>query len=57
MQKARNYFRDSLQEFRHVTWPTKTQTQRLTITVIAFVSFSAIFFGFADYLFSLIFTF
>ena len=48
MQAIVNYFQGSLEELRHVTWPTQQQAIRLTGVTIAFIFCSAIFFGTVD---------
>jgi preprotein translocase SecE subunit len=46
------YFKESLEEFNHVSWPTRKQTIRLTILVIGFVILSSIFIGIFDFIFT-----
>lgn len=43
-----SYINDSLEELRHVRWPTRQQAIRFSIVVIAFVAASAVFFGVVD---------
>ncbi len=47
-----SYFRDSLEELRHVRWPTQQQAVRLTVIVIGFIIVASIFFGVVDGIFS-----
>lgn len=42
------YFRESLEELRHVRWPTQHQAIRLTTIVIGFLIVASIFFGVVD---------
>ncbi|MBT5015878.1 preprotein translocase subunit SecE [Candidatus Peregrinibacteria bacterium] len=50
------YFKNSFNELRKVTWPTKEQTLRLTIIVSIFSLIVAFFFGVLDYVFNVGFT-
>lgn len=45
-----SYFRDSLEELRHVQWPTQQQAIRLTTIVVAFIAINAAVFGLVDFL-------
>jgi len=47
-----NYFRDSIQELKKVTWPTKYQAVRLTLIVLGFCLVSAIVIGIFDFAFN-----
>ena len=47
------YLRESYEEFRRVTWPTKNQAIRLSAIVLSFVLISAVFVGALDYVFHL----
>jgi preprotein translocase subunit SecE len=49
MASVTKYFRDSIEELRHVRWPTRQQAIRLSIIVIAFTVLCAAFFGFIDF--------
>lgn len=53
----KQYLQESLEEFNHVTWPTKNQTIRLTTIVIGFLIFAAIFIGAIDIVFNYFMTF
>lgn len=44
-----NYFRNSWQELRQVTWPDRMQTVRLTFAVIAFATVFGIAIAIVDY--------
>ncbi|HRH94188.1 MAG TPA: preprotein translocase subunit SecE [Candidatus Peribacteria bacterium] len=47
-----NYIEGSIEELRHVTWPTQQQAVKLTGITIAFIIVTAAFFGIVDGLFS-----
>ena len=42
------YFTGSLEELRHVRWPTQQQAIRLTVIVVVFILVMSLFFGFVD---------
>ncbi len=46
-----NYFQESYQEVRKVTWPTKNQAVRLTFLVLGFCLVAAIIVGAFDFAF------
>ena len=48
----RRYFRETRGELRRVTWPTREESQRLTMVVIAVTIVFAIFLGALDATFS-----
>lgn len=50
------YVRESYEEFRRVTWPTKNQAIRLSAIVLSFVLLSAVFIGALDFIFNLGYT-
>ncbi|MBN1494777.1 preprotein translocase subunit SecE [Candidatus Peregrinibacteria bacterium] len=50
--KIVQYFTDSYQELRRVTWPTKNQAVRLTAIVLGFCLFMAAVIGLLDFLFN-----
>ena len=52
MNATSTYVRESLEELRHVRWPTQQQAIRLTVIVIGFIAASSIFFGVVDLGFS-----
>lgn len=45
------YVRESYEELRRVTWPTRNQAIRLSAIVLSFVVVSALFIGLVDYVF------
>lgn len=52
--KIVEYVKETRNELRHVSWPTRKQAIVFTIVVIAVSLGVAIFLGFFDFLFSLI---
>ncbi len=46
------YIRESIEELRHVRWPTRQQAVRLSIIVIGFTIICAALFGLVDFLLS-----
>lgn len=46
------YLRDTLSELRQVTWPTRQETLKLTLTVIAISLGMAIYVGSLDFVFT-----
>lgn len=46
------YINESLEELRHVRWPTQQQAVRLSTIVIGFIIVSSLFFGLIDTLLS-----
>ncbi|MEK7590938.1 MAG: preprotein translocase subunit SecE [Patescibacteria group bacterium] len=57
MQGISNYINESLEELRHVRWPTRQQAVRLSVIVLAFTAASSAVFGFIDFLLSEILSF
>ncbi len=51
--KLVQYFKDTLGELKHVTWPTTKQAINYTILVIAISIAVAFILGFFDYIFTL----
>lgn len=49
VEKTQDYFRGAINEVKKVTWPTRTQTIRYSILVIAMSVGVAAFFGVLDY--------
>ena len=49
-----NYIKDTHEELKHVSWPTRQQSIVFTIAVIVISILASIFLGFFDYIFSLI---
>ena len=43
-----NYIKDSIGEFRKVTWPTRNQAVKLTIITVIFTAFSTFILVFSD---------
>ncbi len=57
MNTIKKYFKGSLEELTKVTWPTKNQAVKLTIIVLVFTVVVAVFLGFIDYLFNLLYNY
>jgi preprotein translocase subunit SecE len=53
MSKLANYIKDSIAEMKKVTWPSKKETYRYTVLVIAISLGIAAFLGVLDYIFNL----
>ena len=53
MSRLSNYFAETMEEMKHVSWPTKNQTIMFTILVILISVAVAAYLGLFDYLFSL----
>ncbi len=47
--KFPKYIRESIQEAKKVTWPTRKETWKLTFAVIVFTTFFTVFIVIADY--------
>ncbi len=47
-----SYLKDTRQELKHVTWPTRKQAIQYTIAVILISGITAYLLGFFDYIFS-----
>jgi len=52
--KTINYIKESIEEIKKVTWPTKKETKQYTLLVIAISIAVAIYLGALDYIFNLI---
>ncbi|MFA7088106.1 MAG: preprotein translocase subunit SecE [Patescibacteria group bacterium] len=52
MNKIANYIKESADEMKKVTWPTKKETYNYTMLVIGISIGVAIFLGALDYIFS-----
>jgi len=52
MSKISNYLKESIEEMKKVTWPTKKETYNYTILVIGISLGVAIFLGALDYIFT-----
>ncbi|MDD4333215.1 MAG: preprotein translocase subunit SecE [Patescibacteria group bacterium] len=50
--KIANYIRESIEEMKKVTWPTKKETTNYTLLVIFFSLGVAAFLGGLDYIFT-----
>lgn len=48
MQRLMSFFRDTVREMKKVSWPKRKELTRYTITVMATVTFFAIFFAVID---------
>lgn len=53
MSKITSYIKDSVEEMKKVTWPTKKETYRYTVLIIGISLGVAIFLGSLDYIFNL----
>ena len=49
------YIKDSKTELKKVTWPTREETIKHTLLVVAFSLAVAVFLGIADYILSVVF--
>ncbi len=49
--RIKNFFEESRREFKRVNWPSRAETTRYTIFVIAFSIILAAFLGFLDFAF------
>ncbi len=52
--KLIDYLKETKGELKHVKWPSKEDTVRFTVIVIAISVFIAFFLGFFDFIFSYI---
>ena len=52
MSKLINYIKESYAEMKKVTWPSKKETYRYTVMVIAISLATAAFLGFLDAIFA-----
>jgi len=52
MTSIARYINESIEELRHVRWPTRQQAVRLSIIVLSFTVLSAAIFGIVDFLLS-----
>lgn len=57
MNKLANYLKASISEMKKVTWPSKKETYRYTVLVIAISLATAVFLGALDYIFNFGFAF
>lgn len=54
INRIKTYISESIQEFRHVNWPTRQEAIRLTMIVIGISLALAVFLGFFDTIFRII---
>ncbi|MFA5318168.1 MAG: preprotein translocase subunit SecE [Patescibacteria group bacterium] len=52
LPKISNYLKESIEEIKKVTWPTKKETRQYTILVIIVSLSVAIYLGLLDYIFN-----
>ncbi|PIR47631.1 preprotein translocase subunit SecE [Candidatus Uhrbacteria bacterium CG10_big_fil_rev_8_21_14_0_10_50_16] len=52
--RLRDYVRDSIEESKKITWPTRKETMRYSALVIGITLLVAAFFGVLDYIFTLL---
>ncbi len=52
IEAVKNYFQDSYQELKKVTWPTRNQSIRLTLIVLGFCMVAAVIMGALDLAFN-----
>lgn len=50
--KAAAYLQESLEELRHVRWPTHRQAVRLSVIVLGFTAVTTAIFGVLDFILS-----
>lgn len=50
-ERIKNYFREVIQEFRHINWPTRQEATRLTMVVVGISLGLALFLGVLDGIF------
>lgn len=53
MNKLTTYIKESIEEMKKVTWPTKKETYHYTLLIIGISLGIALFLGLLDYIFSL----
>jgi len=53
MNKLTTYIKESIEEMKKVTWPTKQETYHYTLLIIGISLGIALFLGLLDYIFSL----
>lgn len=54
MTRLIDYLKETREELKHVSWPTRRQAIAFTVAVIVISLVAAIYLGFFDYIFSLI---
>jgi len=57
MNKLINYIKESIEEMKKVTWPTRKETYNYTVLVIGISVATAAFLGLIDYIFNFGFKF
>jgi len=57
MSAIKTYLQNAIQELNHVTWPTKSQTIRISFIVIGFILVFATILGAVDFGFTQFFKF
>lgn len=53
MNKLTTYIKESIEEMKKVTWPTKKETYHYTLLIIGISLGVALFLGLLDYIFNL----
>jgi preprotein translocase subunit SecE len=53
MNKLTTYLKDSMEEMKKVTWPTKKETYNYTLLIIGISLVMALFLGLLDQVFSM----
>jgi len=54
LSKISNYIKESIEEVKKVTWPTKKETRQYTVLVIIISLAVATYLGALDYIFNLL---
>lgn len=54
MSRLIDYIKETREELKHVSWPTRRQAVAFTIGVIVISLLAALYLGFFDFIFSLI---
>jgi len=52
LKRITHFFRESYEEFKRVSWPTRQETVRYTLFIIGFSIALALFLGLLDFIFS-----
>lgn len=52
LQRAKTFLRESYEELKRVSWPTRQETIRYTLFIIGFSVALALFLGLLDFMFS-----
>ena len=52
LKRITHFFRESYEEFKRVSWPTRQETVRYTLFIIGFSIVLALFLGLLDFIFS-----